>query len=344
MRGSRCASAPSSPTGSPRRCCRPRSCRWTPYRAPAAARWTGPRTDVERTLAAIWAELLGVSPNVDDDFFQLGGHSLLVVRATTRVRQQLRRDVPIRALFDRPRLGDLAAVLEVTDPDADGLPPIAPVPRDAPLQLSYAQDRLWFLSRLAPGLSIYTIASARRLTSAIPRTLLERCLGELVRRHEALRTVFAGPGGRPVQVPRPAAPMVVVEVDLRDLPPAAVAGQAQQTMHEAANQPFDLATGPLLRVTLIREPNDRCVLLLIVHHIVADGWSMEILWRELAELCRSHRAGVEPRLSVHLERSAELVIALLASGRRVPGTCRSTRTTREPGWSRWSPTPARLRS
>jgi hypothetical protein len=180
--------------------------------------------------------------------------------------------------------------------EAAQAPPLVPLPRDgSPLPLSFAQQRLWFLDRLEPGAATYNMPYALRLRGALDTAVLERALSEIVRRHEALRTVFATAGGEPVQVVRAPAPVAVPVADLRRLPADAREAEVLRLAAGAAARPFDLAAGPLFRASAVRLGDDEWALLFTLHHIVSDGWSMGVLIRELSECTRRCRRGARPR-------------------------------------------------
>ncbi|HEU4559432.1 MAG TPA: amino acid adenylation domain-containing protein, partial [Longimicrobium sp.] len=181
---------------------------------------------------------------------------------------------------------------EAREPDA-----IHPRGSDAPAPLSFAQERLWFLDRLEPGSATYNIPAALRLTGALDARALERALGEIVRRHEALRTVFAEVGGSPVQVTAPFDAFVLPVEDLSALGEADREAAVRGRADEEARRPFDLSAGPLFRTALLRLGADEHVLLLSMHHIVSDGWSMGVLNRELSALYEAYREGRESPLS-----------------------------------------------
>ncbi|HEX7243109.1 MAG TPA: amino acid adenylation domain-containing protein, partial [Longimicrobiaceae bacterium] len=255
-------------------------------RALPAPEWAGgadayvaPRTPTEEILAGIWAEVLGVARvGASDDFFALGGHSLLATRAVSRVRQALGVEVPLRALFEAPTV---AALAERVEAGARTLaPPIAPVPRGGALPLSFAQQRLWFIDQLQPGSAAYNVAYALRMEGALDVRAVRGALSEVVRRHETLRTTFEALGGGAVQVIGPPAPVPVPVADLRRLPEARRGAEALRLAGEESLRPFDLARGPLLRAALLRTGDAEWVLLFTLHHIVSDGWSMDVLLRE----------------------------------------------------------------
>jgi non-ribosomal peptide synthetase component F len=260
----------------------------------SAAGWQAPRTPVEEVLANIWAELLGVERvGADGHFFELGGHSLLATRVTARLHGAFGVEVPLRDLFEAPVLADLAVRIE-TRLAADArpfAPPLVPVDREGPLPLSFAQQRLWFLDQLEPGSPLYNVSGALRAEGPLDAAVLARCLTEIVRRHEALRTTFTERDGEPFQVVQPPEPFGLPVIDLAGLP-----DRARALAHDEAHRPFDLRQGPLLRALLLRLAAEEHVLVLTVHHIASDGWSMGILIRELAALYPAIAEGRTPSL------------------------------------------------
>ncbi|HEX8318268.1 amino acid adenylation domain-containing protein [Longimicrobium sp.] len=274
-----------------------------PEYAAGADRYVAPRTPVEEVLAGIWAEVLGVERvGVEDDFFALGGHSLLVTRLLARVQNALGAVVPLRAVFEGPTVAELAVrVEEVRRAGLPALPPVVPAERTGALPLSFAQERLWFMDQLEPGSAAYNVPVAVRLGGALDVAALERALGEIVRRHEALRTVFAEVDGAPVQVVAPVGGFALPVEDLSGLGEADREAKVSRRAGEEAARPFDLAAGPLFRAALLRLGADEHVLLVGMHHIVSDGWSMGVLFRELSALYTAYRGGGEsplPELSV----------------------------------------------
>ncbi len=260
----------------------------------AGAGHLAPRTPVEEILAGIWAEVLGVGRvGVNDHFFDLGGHSLLATRVMSRMRGAFGVEIPLRSLFEAPTLAGSAARIEAAlqARTAALAPPLTPIPRTGPLSLSFAQQRLWFIDQLAPGSPLYNIPVVLRAEGSLDCRVLALTLGEIVRRHEALRTVFAAPQGSPVQVIQPAAPFLLNVVDLSGLPESARQPLAHTLAREAAVHPFDLARGPLLRVLLLRVAEGDHVVVLTLHHIVSDGWSMGILVGELRDLYEAFAQG-----------------------------------------------------
>jgi pristinamycin I synthase-3/4 len=248
--------------------------------------FVAPSGEVEETLAEIWRDLLEVDRvGAGDNFFALGGHSLLATRVISRVRQSLGIEVPLRALFEEPTVAGLAARVREASSTRQDLP-IRRAER-APgeeLPLSFAQQRLWFLDQLAPGSAAYNMPGAFRIAGPLDFAALAASLGEIARRHEALRTRFLAREGRPVQVIDPPRRRPLPVVDLAGLPAPVRAAEAGALAAAVARQPFDLAAGPLLRTALLRLGPEEHLLAANLHHIVADGWSMGVLYRELTAL------------------------------------------------------------
>ncbi|MEW5354805.1 amino acid adenylation domain-containing protein [Streptomyces sp. 16-176A] len=250
--------------------------------APAEDR-VAPRTALERAVAAVWCELLDLDEvGVHDDFFALGGNSLLATRLAFRLRQVLAAEVPLAQVFAAGTVARLAEVLAAT---ADRQPPIAPAGTDGPLPLSFAQQRLWFLDRLAPGATDYLVPIALRLRGPLDRPALTTALDALAERHAVLRTRYEERDGEPVQLVDPGARIPLTER-------AATEEEALRLIRADLAAPFDLAAGAPVRAMLLRIGADDHLLALTLHHIVCDGWSVEVLAGELAR----HYAGeaVEP--------------------------------------------------
>ncbi|HEX2093612.1 MAG TPA: amino acid adenylation domain-containing protein, partial [Longimicrobiaceae bacterium] len=265
--------------------------------------FVAPRTPTEERLARIWVEVLGVERvGAEDHFFELGGHSLLATQLVSRVREAFRVELPLRAVFEAPVLAELARRMEALRgeaPPADEVPPLSLVPGDAGVArpLSFAQQRLWFLDRLQPGSTAYNMLLALRLRGALDPRVLERTLAEVVRRHEALRTTFGEHAGAPVQVIHPVAGVSLPVPDLSGIPAEAREAEALRIVADEGRLPFDLECGPLLRVRLVRLAERDHVLVLALHHIVSDGWSMGVLFREVAALYEAFSRGEPSPLS-----------------------------------------------
>jgi amino acid adenylation domain-containing protein len=267
--------------------------------AAAEAPHTPPRTATERALAAIWQEVLGQGDvGVEDSFFDLGGHSLLATRVLSSLRTALGVELPLRELFEAP---SLAALADRVDAALAALPPPAmpnlaalPIPEASPAEaelLSFAQERLWFLDQFDPGSPAYNLAYAVRVTGQASPAVFARTLAEIARRHEVLRSTFRSVGGRPRRVLETPRPIALPLVSLSSLPAAAADAETLRLARGDARQPFDLERGPLVRAVLLAQGPGRHVLLLDMHHIVSDGWSMGVLLAEIAALYPALAAG-----------------------------------------------------
>ncbi|HYG61368.1 MAG TPA: condensation domain-containing protein, partial [Thermoanaerobaculia bacterium] len=246
-----------------------------------------PRTPVEELLAAIWSEVLETGRiGPEDDFFALGGHSLRVTQVLARVREAYGVELPVRSVFESPTLAGLAGRIEevLRAGSARQALPLVPVPRHKDLPLSFAQERLWFLDRLAPGSAAYNMPAALRLRGVLDPAVLERTLHEIVRRHEVLRTTFPEADGEPRQRVHPFRPFPLPVLDLRALPEEVRDAEAARQARAEAVRPFDLARGPLLHAALLRMEERDWMALFTTHHIVSDGWSVGVLVREIAAL------------------------------------------------------------
>jgi amino acid adenylation domain-containing protein len=250
--------------------------------------FVAPRTPIEERLANIWADVLNLEcVGVNDNFFVLGGHSLLATQLISRVRNAFQVDLPLRSLFEEPTLAGLAMRLAEQQNASDASLPIQPGIRSGAIPLSFAQQRLWFLDQLRPGNPTYNIATAVHLNGVLNVTALSQSVSALVRRHESLRTTFRAVDGQPQQVIGPADPVPLPLIDLQILRSTPRERLLSHLAAQAAQQPFDLTSGPLLRLALLRLAADQHVLLLTLHHIITDGWSMGILIRELVALYRA---------------------------------------------------------
>ncbi|WP_103349446.1 non-ribosomal peptide synthetase [Amycolatopsis sp. CA-128772] len=250
-----------------------------PIRRPAADAGPGPRDGLEAVVADICSDVLGRPLAAGDDFFSAGGHSLDAARAATRLSAALGVEIPVPAVFEHPSPAALAGWARART--AGPAEPIPVLPGDGPFPLSSAQERLWFLAEYAPESPAYNVPVAARLTGPLDVPALRRAIGTLAARHPALRTVFGEAGGRGTQRHLPAADVAARIVDLTAVPDAA--DRAAALADAAATRPFRLAEGePPFRATLIRVSALEHVLVLVLHHIVADGWSVSVLARDLA--------------------------------------------------------------
>jgi len=266
--------------------------------------FVAPRTPVEEALAGIWVQVLGIEQvSVHDDFFELGGHSLLANQVIARMRDAFGVDLPLRAMFGVPTVASLAEQVETALADGTGgaAPPIRRVSRESPLPLSFAQQQLWLIDQLESGNVAYNIPFPLYLSGSLDVAVLQACLDEIVCRHEALRTTIVTVDRQPMQSIAPASRVFLPLVDLCALSGVERQVEAQRLTQQDARLPFDLVTGPLWRVTLLRLSEVEHLLLLTMHHVVTDGWSLVILMNELAALYRAfagHRPSPLPPLPI----------------------------------------------
>ncbi|MDQ1592163.1 MAG: hypothetical protein QOG71_2790 [Pyrinomonadaceae bacterium] len=253
-----------------------------------------PRNEIESLIAGIWANVLRLERvGVHDDFFEIGGHSLLATRVMLRVQQLFGVELALWQMFERPTVAGLAAAVEAASSEGRRAPQIEAMVRPERIPLSYAQQRLWFLDRFMPGTPLYNVYVAFELSGAPNLNALERALNEIVRRHEVLRTTFPSVHGQPAQQIAANAPLSLKLEELGDVPASERESVAAKLIAEEALRPFDLERGPLVRAVLVNK-GEGSVLLLTMHHIIADGWSLDVLSVELNAL---YRAFAEGRLS-----------------------------------------------
>jgi amino acid adenylation domain-containing protein len=258
------------------------------------ARFVSPRNPVEEVLAAIWGDILGVvGVGINDHFFDLGGHSLLATQVVSRVRKVFGVEVPLRDLFERPSVAALAARIDEIRRGDHGQQsvPMLPASREGNLKLSYAQQRLWFLDRLDPNSSVYNIPCALRLKGALDIAALERSLNAIVARHESLRSTIRDIDGEPAQVIQPEGSLNLPITDLADRPANDRESEAKRVTEEESRRPFDLSSDLMMRGRILRLGEQDHILLLTLHHIAADGWSIGILLREIAAFYESFTTG-----------------------------------------------------
>jgi amino acid adenylation domain-containing protein len=242
-----------------------------------------PRTPEEELLAGIWAEVLGVPRvGIHDNFFELGGHSLLATQVMSRIRDAFEIELPLRELFESPTIAGLSQYLNTTRRET-ALPPITQVNRSESLPLSFAQQRLWFLNQLEGPSATYNIPAALRLDGTFHQNALALSLQTLVQRHESLRTVFPTINGKPVVQLSDISYQLLV-INYQEIPVSEQEAEVQRLIDEDAQLPFDLETGPLFRTTLLQLEATSHILLLNMHHIISDGWSIDVLVQELGVL------------------------------------------------------------
>jgi amino acid adenylation domain-containing protein len=275
--------------------------------APSAARpdtgveLVAPGSPIQQAIAEIWSDLLGISEiGADDNFFDLGGRSLNAMQVMSQISDRFEIDLPLDSFFDHPTLAELAKTVAAALPQ-----PAAPVasepagreipraPRDRPLPLSFAQQRLWFLHQIMPegAAALYNGPLPVRLSGRLDVAALECGLREIVRRHEALRTAFGEVDGQPVQIVSPEVSFHLQQLNLEGLPEDARQDKLLRLAEDDARLPFDLGKSPLLRATLVRLAPEEHALLLSIHHIVFDLWSTEVFLQEFSQLYEAFAAG-----------------------------------------------------
>lgn len=250
----------------------------------ARKEFVAPRTAVEQILAGIWSDVLNVAEiGVNDDFFGLGGHSLLLARIAARIRESFNVDLSLRVLFEASTVADLAKRVEAATQIVSEDVPLVHSER-APT-LSFAQERLWFFDQLEPNSAAYNIPRMLRLRGPLDVAALQKSVNEIVLRHEVLRTSFINDNGKPALS---IAENAAVEIQLIDL---SSEERVQELASEEAQRPFNLSRGPLLRMTLLQLGPDEHVLLLTTHHIISDAWSIGIFMRELVACYNAFSGG-----------------------------------------------------
>lgn len=255
---------------------------------------TAYRTPLEKALAEIWAEVLGLQQvGAQDNFFYLGGDSILATLVVSRVRRVLRLELSLVSFFEKPTVAEMALGLETNGKAVSVSQPLTlqAIPRDREIPLSHGQERMWFIDQLEPGNSLYNRPIFLRLKGGLKATVLEQCLNEIIRRHEILRTSFPAVNGQPLQVVSPFHPLTLSVRDISGLPEGEREAEARRQATDEAVLAFDLHRGPLIRAGLLRLGEDEHILLLTMHHIVFDGWSEGVLFQELAVLYESFSTG-----------------------------------------------------
>lgn len=257
-----------------------------------------PRNPTEELLANLWMQILKREQiGIHDNFFTLGGHSLLATQLAARIRDTFEVELPLRIIFETPTVATLAQRLLLLRHDDDSHLSLQPASREQELPLSFAQQRLWFLDQLSPGLSNYNIPVAIHLTGQLDLDALQQSFDQLIARHEVLRTTFQPVQGRPTQVIAAELVAPIAVVNLQNMPLEVRSAEAERQMQTVAHQPFHLAQGPLIRMLLIYLDEHEHILVLVLHHIIADAWSLDICVRELAVLYEAFTSGIPATLS-----------------------------------------------
>jgi amino acid adenylation domain-containing protein len=254
----------------------------------AAQPGSAPRTAVEQMLAEVWCKILGLETvGIHDNFFDLGGHSLLATQLLSRLNQLFHLDLPLRILFESPTIHSLARRFSAALGSANqlaSLPRLSRRPDEQLPPLSFAQQRLWFLQQLHPESAAYNIPLALRMKGHLNISALQASLDEVVRRHEVLRTVFAEREGGTVQLIKDQETLSIPLTDFKGMGNDEREAEVKRLAIVEGQQPFDLRRGPLLRVKLLRLEDTEHVVLITMHHIISDGWSMSVLVQEITTL------------------------------------------------------------
>ena len=258
----------------------------------ATTHYRPPANFYEEAVARLWESLLGREQvSADADFFELGGHSLLATQLLARLRDAFGIGISLRSFFAAPTVAALAAKLLLRSGEGPGPPPLEPASRGRLAPLSFAQQRLWFLHQLEPGLTAYLLCGAMRLSGPLDRQRLAAAFDLLIARHESLRTRIETRDGEGWQTVEPPSPLALGFSDLRQLPEDEREPAARAFAEADARTPLALDGPRLLRAHLLRLGEESFWLVMAIHHIVADGWSLGILFRELGQLYRSLENG-----------------------------------------------------
>ncbi len=251
-----------------------------------------PRTEIEELIAQIWREILKLDQiGVHDNFFELGGHSLLATRVVARLRRSFNVDIALRKLFELPTVAGLAQHIDLllhSEFGANGAP-LVPVERTQSIPLSFSQRRLWYLQKVDRNLSAYNIPAVFGVKGELDSAALEQALNEMIARHEVLRSWVKEVDGQPRQEILPSWRIALPVIDLTHLPDEQAATEARRLSSVDARQLYDLASAPLMRATLVKLAVDNHVFILNFHHIIADGSSLAIFYKELAALYDAQR-------------------------------------------------------
>ncbi|MFI6344815.1 amino acid adenylation domain-containing protein, partial [Streptomyces sp. NPDC050560] len=262
--------------------------------AGASAARVPARTTTEALLVSVWEQILSRSPvGVLDNFFDLGGHSLLAVQLAARIRQVFSLEVPVRLFFDLPTIAEVARELQRLQDELQpvGAPPLTPVPRGGPLPATFDQRRLWFIDRMRPGTTSYTVNWLIPLPAAMDTALVRAALDEMVRRHEPLRTTFHEEDGQVWQTIADTWRLDLPVTDLSALPADAREQRAREEIRRWWDRPYDLVEGPLLRAMTVLLSGTQQLLVLGAHHMVFDGYSIGLFGEEFVQICRALAAG-----------------------------------------------------
>ncbi|MCG8313828.1 MAG: amino acid adenylation domain-containing protein [Pseudomonadales bacterium] len=259
-----------------------------------------PETPTEQSVAKVWQQVLGVEQvGADQDFFQLGGHSLLATQVISRLKKQFQIEIPLRRLFESPTVEHIARIIDelLADGDQSQVPPLVTIERNGanPLPLSFVQQQLWLLDQLDPGSAAYNMPVLLELTGDLDVAALNGAMSVVVERHETLRSNFVVVADEPVVKIHEPSPWTVNRIDISDQTSEQQQQIINQTIDQETQRGFDLASDVLMRTTLLQcHKNDepqRWIFIAVIHHIISDGWSMEVLVQEIATAYMALRSG-----------------------------------------------------
>lgn len=260
-----------------------------------SSRYAAPRSAMERAVVDIWQGFFGLDQvGIDDDFFELGGDSLKAAMLTARIHEETGVEVTVADIFTKPTAAALAQYLKNAAKDRSLS--IKPARGEAPIPLSFQQERYWRYEQNMPGFPFYSLPFTLYLSVELDLAALRQSVAEMARRHEVLRTTFKEKGGRPVQVIAPGPNLSIPLVDMSHLGGGEALKKAEHLAMEESQRAFDLTHGPLMRITAVRLASDAHLLIMVIHHIIFDGWSSAIFFQELLALYRAHSGGKSFRL------------------------------------------------
>ncbi len=266
--------------------------------------FVAPRTPTEVALAKIWRELLGLNQiGIHENYFELGGHSLMAVQIIFRIRNTLKVELPVRMISEFPTISKLSKAVDeagLTIETDSSLQPVRMSTSEssptAKFPVSFGQEQLWYIDLLEPGSSVYNVPLAIRLRGRLDQMVLLKSINHLIHRHEVLRTSFQAENGVPLQMVAPELTLKLAVVNLENLSEAERGTETERLILEAASRTFDLNRGPLVQAELLGLGGENHILLLTIHHIVFDGWSVNILMRDLAACYTAYCNGSIPEL------------------------------------------------
>jgi amino acid adenylation domain-containing protein len=252
--------------------------------------FAAPRTPTEEIVANIWSEVLSIMPiGIHDNFFELGGHSLLSIQIISRLRESFAIDLPISLLFASPTIAEFCQAIETQIADrpserAITQAAIVPVPRTTAIPLSFSQSDLWYKEQHHSGDRAANSPLTLRIRGSLSPAILEKAINEIISRHEILRTTFPTLEGKPIQHIFPVLTAPLEVINLQSLPATKREIEAEKTLIKAMNHSFNLATAPLIKTVLVQISNEEYWLLILMHHIIIDGWSYDVFMYELETL------------------------------------------------------------